>query len=206
VKNQEGKIIPGTKIIVKDNASGKLIDTYYTNSDSGSYYFVLNRGQNYNVSYEAEGYLFQSENVNVPKQPEFSALAKNIVLEKVKAGAKIVLNNIFFDSNKATLRKESNLEIDKVIKLMQDYPELKIEVAGHTDSQGNDAANLKLSQSRSQSVVAALVKKGINQTRLVAKGYGETMPVAPNTLANGKPDLKGMQLNRRVELKILESN
>lgn len=206
IKNQEDKIIPGAKIIVKDNTTGKLIDTYYANSDSGSYYFVLNRGQNYNISYEANGYLFQSENVNVPKQPEYSALTKNIVLEKVKAGAKIVLNNIFFDSNKATLRKESNLEIEKVIKLMQDYPDLKIEVAGHTDSKGNDAANLKLSQLRSQSVVTALSKKGIDQKRLVAKGYGETVPVASNTLENGKPDLKGMQLNRRVELKILESN
>ncbi len=204
VKNQEDKIIPGTKIIVKDNLTGKLIDTYYTSSDSGSYYFVLNRGQNYNLSYEADGYLFQSENVNVPKQPEFSAITKNIVLEKVKVGAKIALNNIFFDPNKATLRKESNLEIEKVIKLMKDYPTLKIEVAGHTDSKGNDAANLKLSQMRSQAVVNALVKKGIDKNRLVAKGYGETMPVAANTLPNGKPDLKGMQLNRRVELKILE--
>lgn len=205
VKNQEDKLIPGVKIVIKDNLSGKLIDTYYTSSDSGSYYFVLNRGQNYNISYEAEGYLFQSENVNVPKQPEFSTLTKNIVLEKVKAGAKIVLNNIFFDSNKATLRKESNLELEKVIALMKDYPDLKIEVAGHTDSKGNDAANLKLSQMRAQSVVAALVKKGIDAKRLVAKGYGETVPVADNNLPNGKPDLKGMQLNRRVELKILEA-
>jgi outer membrane protein OmpA-like peptidoglycan-associated protein len=206
VKNQENKIIPGVKIIIKDNLSGKLVDTYYTSSDSGSYYFVLNRGQNYNISYEADGYLFQSENVNVPKQPEFSTLTKNIILETVKAGAKIVLNNIFFDSNKATLRKESNLELEKVTKLMKDYPDLKIEVAGHTDSKGNDAANLKLSQMRSQSVVTALVKKGMDAKRLVAKGYGETMPVAQNSLPNGKPDLKGMQLNRRVELKILEIN
>lgn len=205
IKNNEDKVITGAKIIVKDNISGKLIDTYYTSSDSGSYYFVLNRGQNYNISYEADGYLFQSENVNVPKQPEFSVLTKNIVLEKVKAGAKIVLNNIFFDSNKATLRKESNLEIEKVIKLMKDYPELKIEVAGHTDSKGKDVVNLKLSQQRSQSVVAALVKKGIDPKRLVAKGYGKTMPVADNYLPNGKPNLKGMQMNRRVELKILES-
>lgn len=205
IKNQEDKIIPGAKIIVKDNISGKLIDTYYTSSDSGSYYFVLNRGQNYNISYEADGYLFQSENVNVPKQPEYSVITKNIILEKVKAGAKIVLNNIFFDSNKATLRKESNLELEKVIKLMKDYPDLKIEVAGHTDSKGNDAANLKLSQLRSQSVATALGKKGIDVKRLVAKGYGETVPIAPNTLSNGKPDLKGMQLNRRVELKILEA-
>ncbi|MGZ4117307.1 MAG: OmpA family protein [Bacteroidia bacterium] len=203
VKNKEGKSIPGAQIIIKDNATGKLIDTYYTNSDSGSYYFILNRGQNYNLSYEAKGYLFQSENVNVPKQPEYSIVTKNIVLEKVQVGSKIVLNNIFFDSNKATLRKESNLELNKLTQLMKDYPELTVEVAGHTDSKGNDAANMKLSQMRAQSVVAALIKKGINAKYLVAKGYGETMPIAPNLLPNGKPDLKGMQLNRRVELKII---
>ena len=205
VRNTEGKPVTGAQIIVKDNITGKLIETYYTSSDSGAYYFVLNRGQNYNLSYEAKGYLFQSENVNVPKQPEYSVLTKNIVLEKVQIGAKIVLNNIFFDSNKATLRKESNLEIEKLLALMKEYPELTVEVAGHTDSKGNDAANLKLSQMRSQAVVTALIKKGIKAKYLVAKGYGETAPVAPNTLPNGKPDLKGMQLNRRVEMKIIES-
>ena len=87
---------------------------------------------------------------------------------------------------------------------MKDYPELTVEVAGHTDSKGNDATNLKLSQLRSQAVVNALVKKGIKAQYLVAKGYGETAPVAPNLLPNGKPDLKGMQLNRRVEMKIIE--
>ncbi|MCC6838028.1 MAG: PD40 domain-containing protein [Bacteroidia bacterium] len=204
IKNIKAENISGAKIIVKDNKTGALLNTYYTNSDSGSFYFVLNRGNDYNLSFEADGYLFQSENVNVPKKPEYSEIVKEIVLERVKAGAKIVLNNIFFDSNKATLRKESNLEIEKVVKLMQDYPDVKIEVAGHTDSKGNDAANLKLSQMRSQSVVNALGKKGIDMKRLVAKGYGETMPIAPNMLPDGKPDLKGMQQNRRVELKIVE--
>lgn len=204
IKNEKGEHIPGAAIVIKDNVTGKLLETYYTTSDSGSFYFVLNRGQNYNISFEAMGYLFQSENVNVPKQPEYSALKREIVLEKVHAGAKITLNNIFFDSNKATLRKESTIEIDKLVKLMKDFPQLKIEVGGHTDSQGNDAANLKLSQMRSQAVVDVLIKKGVDKKRLIAKGYGETMPVAPNNLPNGKPDLKGMQKNRRVELKILE--
>ena len=205
VKNEQGKTIPGAQIVVKDNVTGQLINTYYTTADSGVYYFILNRGQNYNISFEAQGYLFQSSNVNVPKQPEYSVLTKDIVLEKVKVGAKIVLNNIFFDSNKAILRKESNIELEKLIRLMKDYPELTIEVAGHTDSKGNDATNMKLSQLRSQAVVAALVKQGINPKQLSAKGYGKTMPIAPNTLPNGKPDLKGMQLNRRVELKIVDA-
>ncbi|MBN8697524.1 MAG: PD40 domain-containing protein [Bacteroidetes bacterium] len=136
IKNIKAENISGAKIIVKDNKTGALLNTYYTNSDSGSFYFVLNRGNDYNLSFEADGYLFQSENVNVPKKPEYSEIVKDIVLEKVKAGAKIVLNNIFFDSNKATLRKESNLEIEKVVQLMKEYPDVKIEVAGHTDSKG----------------------------------------------------------------------
>lgn len=204
VTDQLGNYIPGASIVVKDNVSGQLINTYYTSTDSGKYYFILNRGQNYNLSYEAKGFLFQSANVNVPKQPEYSVLTKDIVLDKVKVGSKIVLNNIFFDSNKANLRKESAIELNKLIQFMKDYPDLKVEVSGHTDSKGNDATNLKLSQLRSQSVVNALVKKGIDKSRLVAKGYGETQPIAPNTLPNGKPDPAGMQLNRRVELKIIE--
>ncbi len=204
VKNVYEKSIAGAQIVVKDNISGKLIETYYTASDSGSYSFILNRGQNYNLSYEANGYLFQSENINVPKQPEYLVLTKNIVLEKVKIGSKIVLNNIFFDSNKATLRKESNLEIEKLLNLMKEYPELTFEVAGHTDNKGNDATNLQLSQMRAQAVVNAFVKKGINVKYLVAKGYGETMPIATNTLPNGESNKKGMQQNRRVEIKIIE--
>jgi len=204
VKNVYEKSISGAQIVVKDNISGKLIETYYTSSDSGSYSFILNRGQNYNLSYEANGYLFQSENINVPKQPEYLVLTKNIILEKVKIGSKIVLNNIFFDSNKATLRKESNLEIEKLLNLMKEYPELTFEVAGHTDNKGNDATNLQLSQMRAQAVVNAFVKKGINVKYLVAKGYGETMPIATNTLPNGESNKKGMQQNRRVEIKIIE--
>jgi outer membrane protein OmpA-like peptidoglycan-associated protein/tetratricopeptide (TPR) repeat protein len=203
VRNKAGKSIPGATIIIKDNLTGKLIDTFYTTSDSGSYYFVVNRGQNYNISYEAKGYLFQSENINVPKAGEYSVMRKDIVLDKLEAGSKIVLNNIFFDSNKSNLRKESALEIEKLVKLMKEYPELKIEVSGHTDSKGKDAANLLLSQARSQAVVNAVVKKGIDAKKLVAKGYGKTQPIAPNTLEDGKPNKEGMQMNRRVELKII---
>ena len=204
VRNKQGKSIPGTMINIKDNTTGVLLNTYYTTADSGSYYFVLNRGSNYNISYEAKGYLFHSENVNVPKVAEFSSLDKDVILDKVEVGSKIVLNNIFFDSNKSILRKESMVEIDELVKLMKEYPELMIEVSGHTDSKGNDATNLKLSQARSQAVVNALIKKGVDKTKLIAKGYGKTMPIASNTLPNGKPDTKGMQQNRRVEMKIVK--
>ena len=91
-----------------------------------------------------------------------------------------------------------------LLNLMKEYPELTFEVAGHTDNKGNDATNLQLSQMRAQAVVNAFVKKGINVKYLVAKGYGETMPIATNTLPNGESNKKGMQQNRRVEIKIIE--
>ncbi len=113
VRNKEGKSIPGATINVKDNVTGNLLETFFTTADSGSYYFIVNRGQNYNISYEAKGYLFHSENINVPKVAEFSTLQKDVVLDKVEVGSKVVLNNIFFDSNKSILRKESTTEINE---------------------------------------------------------------------------------------------
>ena len=204
VRNKEGKSIPGALINVQDNLTGKLIQTVYTTQDSGSYYFIVNRGDNYNISYEAKGYLFHSENVNLPKKSEYENFQKDVILDKIEIGSKIVLNNIFFESNKSILSNESNLEIDKLVNFMLEYPEIVIEVSGHTDNKGNDADNLKLSQTRAEAVVNALILKGISKIKLIAKGYGKTLPIAPNALPNGKPDLKGMQQNRRVELKIIE--
>ncbi len=203
IKDNKGRPIPASQIVVKNNITGLQVSINYCTTDSGAYYFILKSGDNYNLTYEAEGYLFQSENINAPKQENYAVIKKNIVLEKLETGAKIVLNNIFFDSNKSVLRAESNSEVDKVYTLMQKNPNLVIEVDGHTDNQGNNEANLTLSQARSQSVVNAIVKKGVDVKRLKAKGMGSSMPIAPNALPNGKPNPEGMQLNRRVELKIV---
>ena len=110
-----------------------------------------------------------------------------------------MLNNIFYDVDKATLRPESVSELERLNKLMLDNPTLKIEIGGHTDSDGSDEHNETLSQNRSQSVVDFLVKKGIPMERMVAKGYGEKSPVVANDTKENK------QLNRRTELKILEN-
>ncbi len=202
IKTQNGNFIPGVQINVKDNNTGALIHTYTTSSDSGFYYFVVERGKNYNISFEATGYLFQSQNIDIPKKSDYLEMKKNIVMEVIHAGAKMVLNNIFFDKNKSTLRKQSMVEIQTVQKMLKENPNMVIEISGHTDSQGNNVLNQKLSQARAQAVVTFLTKKGIPAKQLKAKGYGKAQPVAPNTLANGKPDLAGMQLNRRVEMKI----
>ena len=165
VKGSDG-MVPETRIDISDNANGALLAHYFSKI-SGDFYFVIERGKNYNISFEADGYLFQSINVNVPKKAEYSEIVKEIVLDKIKIGVKITLNNIFFDSGKSDLRKESEIEMEKVILLLKQHPEIRVEVSGHTDNHGNDGLNMKLSQARAQAVVDALIKKGVSKTRLI---------------------------------------
>lgn len=190
------KAIKGVNINVIDNATGKSVATYVTDT-KGDFAFVLERGKNYNLLFEATGYMFQSENVNFPKEMVYSSVEKTIMLQKAVAGTKIVLNNLFFDFNKAKLRKESFVELDKVYKLMKEKPELRFEISGHTDSKGDDKLNMRLSNDRAKAVMDYLVKKGIPKVRLTYKGYGKSEPIASNDTDAGR------QMNRRVELKIL---
>jgi len=204
VKGSDGLIIPYCRVSITDNLLGIQLHTYRADSTNGSYSINLDPGKNYSVSFEANGYLFQSVNIiSPPTKKDNTEIVKDILLDKIKVGAKITLNNIFFDSGKSNLRKESGSELAKVIALMKENPDMRIEMSGHTDNKGNDALNMALSQARAQSVVNYLVSKGIAKKRLVAKGYGKTMPVAPNNLPDGKPDEEGMQKNRRVEMKLI---
>jgi len=190
---------PVTAIIrVTDLATQKLVGVYNTNSSSGKYTVILPPGKNYGLSVESQGYLFYSKNIDVPNLDHYVEIKDSICLEKIKVGTKIVLRNVFFDVDKATLRQESVTELDRLVAIMNENPGLKIEISGHTDSDGNDDHNLKLSQTRAKSVLDYVVKKGIKADRLTSKGYGETQPMA----ANDSPTNK--QMNRRTEIKVLE--
>lgn len=113
--------------------------------------------------------------------------------DRVLQDGKIVANGIRFDVNKATLRPESMGVINQIVTLMQDHPELKFSVEGHTDSDGNDAFNLKLSEDRADTVMNTLVARGISPDRLSTKGWGESVPMDTNDTPEGKAN------NRRVE-------
>ncbi len=111
----------------------------------------------------------------------------------------VILDKVFFDTNKATIKPVSFAILNDVAKVLETYTDIrKVEIAGHTDSDGNDAKNLQLSQARAESVRDYLVKKGIDASRLKPVGYGETRPIADNGTAAGKAE------NRRVEFVILE--
>jgi len=202
ITSTEGAVITTAKVTVKDNNTGGLVGAYSGN-ELGQYSFSIEKDQNYNIAYEADGYLFRSENVIVAKADGASEVKRDIMLDRIKVGSKIVLNNIFFDNAKATLRKESTPELEKLFTFLNTNPDIRVEISGHTDSKGKDAANLKLSQERAEAVVSYLLKKGVDKKRLIAKGYGKAQPIATNILDNGKPNKEGMQLNRRVEMKIL---
>jgi OOP family OmpA-OmpF porin len=119
----------------------------------------------------------------------------NVVVTKTKIEIK---QTIFFEFNKATIKRVSFGLLNEVAQAMKDNPTIKVEIQGHTDSVGRDRSNLKLSQKRAESVKAYLTKQGVDFQRMVPKGYGETVPIADNRTKDGRAE------NRRVEFVITE--
>ncbi len=193
---QTGKPLEAT-IEVVDNQKNELIASFKSNSSTGKYLISLPSGKNYGIAVKAPDYLFHSENFDIPASSSYQEIEKNVVLNKVVVGSKIVLNNIFFDTGKSDLRPESTNELERLLQLMNELITLKIEISGHTDNIGNAEYNQGLSEARAKAVVEYLKKKGVETGRMVYKGYGFTQPVAENSTE------KGRQLNRRTEFKIL---
>lgn len=192
-----GNPLEATVSVVNVKTGSKISDIN-SNSATGSYLVILPAGKNYAVTVTAPDYLFHSENFDIPDTAEYSEVVIPIAMKKATVGTRIVMRNIFFDFDKASLRPESNLEIDRLRKLMADYPKMKIEISGHTDNKGSAEYNKKLSESRAKSVQEYLVKKGISPDRMSFAGYGFDRPIAPNDNEGGR------QLNRRTEFEIKE--
>ena len=197
----------GAELELIDVEENTTLATFESNETTGKYLVSLPSGKNYGLIVREEGYLFHSENFNIPETAAYQQVEKNIDLKKIKVGSAIVLKNIFYDYNKATLRDASKNELDRLTKLLNENPTLKIELSAHTDSRGGDKYNEQLSQKRAQSCVDYLISKGINKDRLIAKGYGETMLIKSDAdIAKLKfEDEKeaAHQENRRTEFKIV---
>lgn len=198
VQDEKNKKPLESSIELIDNEKNTVLATFKSNSSTGKYLVTLPSGKNYGIAVKHEGYLFHSENFIIPEATEFQEFNLDIDLKKIEIGSTIVLKNIFFDFDKATIRSESANEISRLIKLLKDNPKIKIELSSHTDNIGSDDYNLKLSDNRSKSVVDYMITKGISASRLIAKGYGETKPIETNDTEEGR------QNNRRTEFKILE--
>jgi outer membrane protein OmpA-like peptidoglycan-associated protein len=184
------------EIEITDNTTGQLIKTLTTNSATGKFIITLSSGKNYGIAVKTEGYLFHSENFDIPNGTTDNLVNKIIELKNITIGSSITLRNIFFDSGKSVLREASNTELNRLVKLLTDVPTLQIEISGHTDNTGSATINEKLSQDRAQAVVNYLKGKGIDTGRLTAKGYGSSKPIASNATKFGR------QENRRTEFEI----
>lgn len=185
-------------IEIVDNLKNEVIASFTSNSSTGKYLVSLPAGRNYGIAVKKENYLFHTENFDIPNTAAYQEVVKDVALKNIAVGSKIILKNIFFDFDKATLRPESTNELERLTNLLKvDAPTLKIEISGHTDSKGADDYNKKLSNSRAKAVVDYLISKGISADRLTSVGYGEEQPIATNDTDEGR------QLNRRTEFKII---
>lgn len=181
------------KVALSDNKLGQVIATQEA-EENGAYRIMIPGGSNYGIAVSYPGYLFHSENFELPEQNEYKEIEKDIVLKKIAIGKNVALRNLFFETNKADLSDESIVELSNVIKLLNDNPTLHIEIQGHTDNRGSKAYNQGLSERRAKSVVDYLIQHGIAPERLTSKGYGLTKPIATNKTEAGRAE------NRRTEL------
>ncbi|OFX72453.1 MAG: hypothetical protein A2X12_02045 [Bacteroidetes bacterium GWE2_29_8] len=201
----KGKIIDNktkqplsAQIEITDNEKNEVVATFESNSTTGKYLISLPSGINYGIAVKAPDYLFYSENIDIKKSFKYNEVVKDIEMKQIIIGNKIVLNNIFFDFDKATLRPESEAELERLAALLKEMPNLKIELSGHTDNKGSATYNKTLSENRSKAVVDYLINnKSIDKNRLTFKGYGFDQPIATNDTEEGR------QLNRRTEFKII---
>ncbi|WP_297089735.1 OmpA family protein [uncultured Draconibacterium sp.] len=164
----------------------------------------LEKDKSYTVATNIDGFMNDSKTISTVGKP-FGVIRDTLWVEKVEVGQKFVMENIYYDFDKWDILPESEVELDKLVKVMNDNPDWKVELGSHTDSRGSDAYNKKLSQKRSDSAVGYIISKGIGADRITAMGYGETQLV--NKCDDGVPCSKEEhRKNRRTEFKILEMN
>lgn len=188
----------------KDKTTGErfLIKTLPAGSN-GDYDIKLEANSDYILLAKKDGYLSNSYDFNTRDITTSQTLEKDLPLEQLPKEP-IRIPNVQYEFDKSEIKPASKIAIDTtVLALMLNNPEIIVEIMSHTDSKGNDSYNEKLSQRRAESVVNYLIEKGIRKERLLAKGYGESKPVAPNDNPDGSDNPEGRALNRRTDFKII---
>ncbi len=179
-----------------DVSESKIIATGMT-GDSGVYKVKFDAPKNYGVEIMAKDYLFFLDAVDMTKASADKPYVKDFYLEKIEVGTKVVLQNIYFETNKAILTAASYPQLNRVIDFMKNNESIRLEISGHTDNIGSLKVNTKLSQDRAKAVVDYIVASGIDKSRLESKGYAFSQPIAPNNTRQGR------ERNRRVEFKVI---
>lgn len=207
VYNAKTKMPLNASLIYETLPEGTEVGRGVSNPVDGSFKIVLPYDKNYSIRASADKFFAISENLNLDSlvKAGYKEIHKDLYLVPIEVGQVFRLNNVFFDFDKYSLRPESYVELDRVVKFLNDYPNIEIEMSAHTDSKGADDYNMTLSDNRARSVMEYILSKGIEPVRITSHGYGETKPVSTNTNADGSDNPEGRQLNRRVEFTILKN-
>ncbi|MDZ7373121.1 MAG: OmpA family protein [candidate division KSB1 bacterium] len=182
---------------IKRLQDGSIVGQAYTDLYTGEVELDVPEGKDFGLFYMAEGYAPFSEKLVLAKKSEQTPIEVTLTKVDLEAGFKFRANLVFFDFNSDRLRRESTADLLQAVEFLEKYPNLRMEIQGHTDDIGSEEYNLDLSQRRAESVRRFLVEHGIDPSRLVAKGYGESMPAVENTSEENR------QKNRRVEFKMI---
>ncbi|MFN7707335.1 MAG: OmpA family protein [Sphingobacteriia bacterium] len=200
VRDAETRQPLAATLMIVDNTANDTLSIINSNEETGKYLITLPGGRNYGISAVADGYLFSSENFPVAQASGYQEVVQDLYLEKIRSGKRIVLRNIFFEVNQATLTPESVAELERLLRTLGENARLRVRINGHTDDQGPEDYNLKLSEERAKAVVAWLVANGVATERLAYRGYGEAQPVAENDTEAGR------QQNRRTEFEVISND
>ncbi|AEL25862.1 OmpA family protein [Cyclobacterium marinum] len=206
-ENGSEEILPQVRVMLYDDKNETLDGDL--SSQSGRLRFSLEPNENYSIIASKTGYFAKSiPYTTVGKTPAEEDLIQDvtnitldttIILDQLILERAIVLENIYYDLDKADIRPDAAIELDKLVKILKDNPGIRIELSSHTDARATDAYNDDLSQRRAESAVAYIVSQGISADRLEAKGYGERQLIIENAQTEEEH-----QINRRTEFKVIE--
>jgi len=182
-----------------DLASQEKISDVTSDPKNGEYLMVLTEGADYALYADREGYLFQSLTFNYSEEADQKIQEPvhiDIYLQPITKGKETVLNNIFFDTDKYNIKEISKPELNRIASFLEENPEIRITINGHTDNQGAESYNKELSTKRAQAVYEYLIDTGISESRVKYQGFGQSKPVASNDTQEGR------QKNRRIAFEI----
>lgn len=202
---------------VTDDSTGErvregTVDIYDAETDSlvasapitadGYYKAKLKGDKSYKFKIASPDYFDGEAALSTVDKEEGETLQKDIQLKKRPYRVGLKMGIVYYDFDKSKLRDDSRPVLDNVVAILKHYPAI-VEIGGHTDDMGDVAYNMKLSERRAEAVYNYLVREGVAKEQLTQKGYGETVPVAPNKKPDGKDDPEGRQLNRRAEFTVV---
>lgn len=222
-----GGPVKNARISLIDKTDNHVITEVFTDS-TGHYKIPVEKGNDYELHIESNGYISKDENVTTADESYYYEVAKNLdikpyseeaVIESAKSinreefyekdkveemivlgkGDHFAIRKVHFTFNKSTFEEDSYGALDELVKYLKYHPDVSLEVSGHTDNIGTHSFNKHLSKQRAQAVIKHLTSQGVSKKRLKAKGYGETKPIASNKNEQGR------RLNRRADFKVIKA-